>query len=407
MRERLAVAGLLLVSLAVGLVVAEVVLRIALPSPDGYYVYPPGLDRSFQPDEELMPGVHGVSHFRVSADGLRASERDADDALRLLAVGGSTTQCLYLDQWEAWPGLLQERLGEATGRPVWVGNAGKAGRRLAEHILQVEMLARQLPDLDGIILLVGANDVNQRLAADHDVPPFDPEDEAQRHELLGRAFDLFPRSYDWFPPGRTALAALRDRVQQTLRIRRAWRQRQDHTGENYQAWREMRASASRIRTELPDLDGALGTYRTELETIRRIARRAGIPVLFVTQPAIYRPDLPPELERLLWMGWVGVRGSEDGDEYYSVAAMARAYDLYNDALRRFCREREADCLDLAPLLPKDTRSFYDDLHFNEAGADRVAEAIREHLRATWLRDIPSLRSGGSPPTGADAGAAHS
>jgi len=394
-RERLALLGLFGVSLGVGLAAAELTLRLALPSPRGYYVYPPHLERVFEPDETLMPGVRGPSRFLVNAEGLRGDELADDDDLRILAVGGSTTQCLYLDHREAWPRRLQDLLGAALpGRHVWVGNAGKAGRRLPEHIVQIEHLLPQIPQVDAVVLLVGANDVNQRLGADRDFRAFDPGDPRAEARLLPRAFDLFPKHYAWLPPSRTALWSLRDRVEQTLRVRRAWRQRQDNQGENYQRWREQRAEAPRLRDALPDLTRALATYRADLESFAAEADRHGVRVLYVTQPAIYRPDLPEELETLLWMGWVGTRQSDPDQEYYSARAMAEAYDLYNGALRDFCRETGADCLDLAEQMPKDTSSFYDDLHFNESGSERVARALFGHLRdAPWLGPA----AGGAPP----------
>lgn len=55
-------------------------------------------------------------------------------------------------------------------------------------------------------------------------------------------------------------------------------------------------------------------------------------------------------------------------------------DRHNGVLRDVCRERGLDCLDRATLLPKDTTVFYDDCHFNEAGARRVASLFAEHVR---------------------------
>ena len=46
---------------------------------------------------------------------------------RILTLGGSSTECLVLDQTEAWPQLLQDRLNETNKYQVWVGNAGQSG----------------------------------------------------------------------------------------------------------------------------------------------------------------------------------------------------------------------------------------------------------------------------------------
>lgn len=49
-----------------------------------------------------------------------------------------------------------------------------------------------------------------------------------------------------------------------------------------------------------------------------------------------------------------------------------------------CADRRVECLDLAAMLPKDDTVFYDDVHFNEAGAERVAAAVAERLRRSSL-----------------------
>jgi len=46
---------------------------------------------------------------------------------------------------------------------------------------------------------------------------------------------------------------------------------------------------------------------------------------------------------------------------------------------RICQERRVECLDLAPLLEKDTTVFYDDVHFNESGARKVAQAVSRYV----------------------------
>ena len=41
--------------------------------------------------------------------------------------------------------------------------------------------------------------------------------------------------------------------------------------------------------------------------------------------------------------------------------------------------RKVECIDLAPVLPGDTTLFYDDVHFNESGAEKVAEVLAQYI----------------------------
>ena len=102
-------------------------------------------------------------------------------------------------------------------------------------------------------------------------------------------------------------------------------------------------------------------------------------MILLTQPVLWKPDLSEDLKRLLWNGGVGDYVSEDVNEYYAVEPLAEAMDMYNTTLLRICEERQIECVDLASALPKDTTVFYDDFHFNESGAEKVAELVVQYL----------------------------
>jgi len=180
-------------SLAFSLAVGELALRLLLPAPTDYCVWLPSRTYRFEPDPAIMPGVHGPSECFVNASGLRGDELPSDSTYRILTVGGSTTECLYLDQGESWPARLQQKLnaGHATHR-AWVGNAGRSGLTTREHLLQLEHLLSPARRIECVVLLVGFNDLNLRLSQDADYDPHfleRPEAEAQ---LLRRAFLLAP-----------------------------------------------------------------------------------------------------------------------------------------------------------------------------------------------------------------------
>lgn len=368
---RRGVLALLSGLLALGL--GEAVLRLFWR--DAYCVWPPHLHQELHPNPDIMPGVSGTSRFEINSIGMRADELSEDRDFRILALGGSTTECLYLDQTEAWPHLLQERLGPR----AWVGNAGRSGLHTRHHRLQAEKLLDQLPRMEAVIVLTGVNDFSLRLSQDTAWRPADFTSAKDLSRLMQEAFAIRP---PWFVEGpfykRTIFWQMSKRLGRTLRSGGAT---QDAPGRVYEVWRRHRREAPRVRQQLPDLGPALAEYADNLRAIARSAARHHTRIVFVTQPSLWRDDLPPNLQRLLWLGGVGPFQKEAGHEYYSVSALAAGMDAYNRTLLATCRRTPgAVCLDLATLLPKDTSVFYDDVHFNEMGSRQVAEILAERLR---------------------------
>ncbi len=157
-REPIFACVLILVSVAIALVSGELVLRAM--TPDEYYVFPPGLERTFRPVPDTMPGVNGNSRFIINEDGIRGPKFSDEDAFRILVVGGSTTECLYLDQTETWTQLLQDMLNaQRPGSHIWVGSVGKSGLDTRHNRLQVERLLGQYDRIDLVVLLEGVNDM--------------------------------------------------------------------------------------------------------------------------------------------------------------------------------------------------------------------------------------------------------
>jgi lysophospholipase L1-like esterase len=366
--------ALALLSSLLALVLGEVVLRVF--SRDAFYVWPPHLHQELHPTPDVMPGVSGTSRFEINSIGMRGDELSKARDFRILALGGSTTECLYLDQTEAWPHLLQERLGPR----AWVGNAGRSGLHTRHYRLQAEKLLDQLPRMDAVIVLTGVNDLSVRLSQDTAWKPADFTAPKALSGLMQEAFAIQPpRFMDGPFYNKTVLWQMAKSLGRTLQSGGAT---QDALGRIYETWRRHRHEALRVRQRLPDLGPALAECGDNLRAIARSAALHHARIVFVTQPFLWRDDLPPDLQRLLWLGGVGPFQKEAGHEYYSVSALAAGMDAYNRTLLATCRRiTEAVCLDLAALLPKDTTVFYDDVHFNEAGSRRVAEILAERLAA--------------------------
>lgn len=385
--------GAIVLSCVIGLGVLEVGLGYVLPQPTGYFVWRPGLTALFEPDPSVMPGVSRTARLWVNSRGLRSREWGEDRAgeYRILAVGGSTTECLYLDQDYTWPSLLEKNLSTTEdGRRVWVGNAGRSGLNSRDHLAFVQLALPQY-DVDAVIVLAGINDLILRLAQGPQYEPNFTEDR-QRFLIWAKSrFAVAPGA--GASPGEPLLKgtnlwhaarAINDqyRAIQT-QLSGNWPVQDDH-GRWYADARSKRAQA-RIRAELPPIDEALAEFRRNLREIAQTVRAAGARIVFLTSPSIYRSGLTEAEQALLWLGH-----SEAQGEYYSVSALSEGLHLYNETTLGLCVDLGIECFDLAARVPKTTDAFYDDVHFNERGAELVAEEL-----AAWLRARAPFRLGGS------------
>lgn len=372
-----------------GLVVLEAGLRIVAPSSDHYFIWPPYIQIALNPDPEFIPGVSGPTRFRVNSHGLRGDELSKENDYVVLAVGGSATECLALDQTEAWPRLVQQKINQTRkDMNAWVGNAGRSGNSTREHVFQVPHLLDTLPRTDVVLMMVGANDLGHRLKHDQAYDPdFMQRADAEAIEIP-RAFSVYPLEHaNSLPPykrteiyarARTAVNFLRTHVLNSGEV-------QDDRGESVERWRTNRRNASRIRTDLPDLSTALKEYETNLGRIVDLVTARGVPIVLMTQPTLWKTDLTADEKNLLWWGGIGDFQAEGArSEYYSVAAMKEALERYNRILLGYCGRSGVFCLDLASELPRTTEVFYDDWHFTEYGSELVAELVANFIEEQVL-----------------------
>ena len=367
---------LICLSTVVALGLSEAILQLLLPSStsNGYYIWSPHLKATFKPHEDVMPGISGESTFSVNSQGFRGDEMEPRNTYRILAIGGSTTECLYLDQSEMWTQLLQERINKNTNdHRIWIGNAGVSGRTTRHHLIALEKLPLSELKTDAVILLVGVNDFSTRLSHDKSYDPDYLNNPTTVAKLEAETFTASPQEGAFYK--QTA-------IWQLLRMAKKLvlpNKHQDNAGKIYITWRQHRQNAKDLRSELPDLASALEEYARNINKIIDLSNAKSVRLILMTQPTMWGPGLSNNLKSLLWLGGIGDFQKEAGKSYYTTTALQKGINAYNDTLLRVCRERSIECIDLASIFRNDTTIFYDDVHYNELGAQKLAQAVSEHI----------------------------
>lgn len=385
-RIRSALFNVLLLAGSAGITIGTVEIFLRLIEPDNvevrHLLHTPNQQVRFVPKKGVMPGVdYDESSFTTNEAGLRADPVPPPDTLRILAVGGSSTEALFLDDRDAWPRVLQEALRAATGRDIWVANAGKSGLSSISHVVQLHyQLAELRPDI--VLLTAGINDLNQcisgglqaiidnaRLVQNADfmhnyrnyvfdrILPEQPTRAWRTVELWQRARGLYDQ--------RNALVT----GQFNYVV-------QDKAGEFYTEQRRRRQSAKK-RDAAPDIKTCIVAFEDNLHRIVAAAKEHNTRLIFATQGSLYRDNLTEDEESLLWFGAVDENpfAPEPPRRYYTAAAMAMMLGQYNAATLRICASEKLVCLDMDAALPKTIASYYDDVHLNVQGSHTLAKAF--------------------------------
>ena len=337
------------------------------PAPDfPWYVWPPNYHCTLRPK-----GLHGVSEagqFTTNSRGIRGKELDPKDTYRVLCIGGSTTECLYLDDTKTWPRQLENRLSQYTDQP-WVGNVGRSGMTAHHHVTLLE----HLPEahlVDCWLVLCGLNDMGQQLRGTYAANAQNTWNNvfAYRHVALGRSTHRpLHRNFFIFH----LLEILRKRFKVMMHSQDAV------------AFQDVKAEwiVDRVKSrlnkphtdQLPDIKPFLEEYERNLVRLVRLSREREVLLVMATQPTGWSDNITPQYDANL----LGTQ-LPDG-RYIAIAKLAEVMAQFNDKMRQVCKRENVPCIDLAKHVPKGLDSFYDDAHFNEQGARIVATLLAESL----------------------------
>ncbi len=320
----------------------------------------PQLQQTFQPDPRYIAGITGPSQYTTRANGLRAPEAPPRDALRVLFIGGSTTECTYLDDTETWAWGAAGATARALDRRVWAGIAAVSGFDTRDHVQFIanSPLVRQA---DALVVQTGVNDLWRSLAGERDQIDFDRFAPAPRRAADPPAVSRREHRPWWTRANTIQLwHTLRRPAPDPAQV-------EGDAGAEYAVRRARRAEAERVR-QVPLERVGTESYAARVQALAEAARRRGVPLLLVGQPVLWAGDLSPRIEARCWFGWL-----EDG-RYLALAALRRYMEEYNEVLRGGAIAHGARYVDVANMHGQ-PGLFYDDCHFTELGAQVLAAQV--------------------------------
>ena len=307
---------------------------------------------------ELRVNLRGVSPIALNTTnqwGLRGDEPPErwDDFFTVVVIGGSTAQCYYLDDHKTWPYLLQEKMKPCVPK-TWVGNGGISGHSTRAHIIFVrEAITKMKPK--AVLILAGVNDLWYSMNEEARKLGSPAEQTGWKYFVLGNS-RLVQILFLW-------KIILFDKVVVLERSANT-----DFVPEPLAKEMELPGD---LRLLIPSLD----EYRNNVHTIIADLKRLKVRTIFLTQPLLFDTSET-------WKSVVGWDYSVHGKKgKLSAATYAKLLGIFNRELISACHGDSAEVFDLAAEIPHSSDYFYDTMHFNEKGAELVAEKISKYLQS--------------------------
>jgi lysophospholipase L1-like esterase len=293
-----------------------------------------------------MPGKAEPALARFDSRGFRTVEEvlpKIKDEIRLVALGGSTTEDLWNSSGRHWPWLLEQHLQKSTDDRIRVLNGGMSAYATAHSLIRSSF---DLPDLDADAVLVmhNINDLTAvyfAIAADREL------DAHYAAKYLTRGYTGIRRDED----------VVRSRFLRFLR------------GRLFPA-----------RVERPDVPDAPETlargvelFSRNLRSIGAVARAHGVEPIFMTMPFS-----ASEEHYLATLAGDVATGSVGIGPVPNHARLLRDLARYNLATIEVAAETGTTVIDMAAL-PWDKSHFVDIVHYSDAGSEAFAARLAEQL----------------------------
>jgi lysophospholipase L1-like esterase len=266
----------------------------------------------------------------------------------IVFLGGSTTECMYMDAEHRFPYLVGKILEDETGQKINSYNGGMSGLNTLHAIdLLINKVIPLHPQV--VVFMENINDLSTLLYEhtywnNHTVRS--PLETLKKGKMVGKLLKemLFPELNEAYRNLKETLA----------------RQPQDEFA---------RARGQKLTV---DQAGFVHEFTMNLQTLVCICQAHEITPILMTQENRITDHPDPVVA-----AYLGRYGTDTGLSY---ARLKELYDAFNDAIREVGRENHIMVIDLAREIPPDKKYIYDIVHFNDAGSQMAARIIAARLK---------------------------
>ena len=310
-------------------------------------------DRVFKHDVSgLYQSGKPLITYTRDRHGLRGSYGPPGD-IRILTVGGSTTDQRHIGDGETWQDVLQRRFAQA-GLTVPVANAGVDGQSSFGHIANFKWWFPDIPGLapEFILFYAGINDYHKDVADRFDQFAADRRDQ-------GIAARIRDNSALWHLL-KTLVGVYKAMVVSKI-------------GHQRVRFDELKWVREPLQDNYDFMAHRLDAYAARLRLLADLTRQAGATPIFVSQPSRHYRVAPQ-----------GIEGEADesliDDRRVNGVDFHRVMRKMDGAMKSVAAEKGALYVDLASRTEWTDADFYDLVHMTPQGAEKVGAFLYEALK---------------------------
>ena len=310
--------------------------RLMLPFPRGHRPY---TDNVFTKKYPL----------NVDQDGfIMPSRKYPEPDLSLVFLGGSTTECLFVDEENRFPGVVGAILEGETGKKINSYNGGMSG---LNSLHSIDILLNKVIPLKPrvVVFMENINDLSTLIYEGtywNKNTTRSPIETLVKSKLVGKLLKEI-----CIPNINFAYKNLKNAL----------------TPEHGDEFAPARGKKLQINQESLTREFAMN-----LQTIVDICRARGLVPVLMTQGNRITANPDPVVA-----AYVGRYGQDTGISYRDFKEI---YDAFNETIRRVGQRNQVMVIDLAREVPPNKTYFYDMVHFNDAGSRYAAGIIAARLQ---------------------------
>jgi len=374
MRNKFIIIFIILIA---GMLLTEAILWIVFPLPRGNSL-------KVEVRNNNLPGLKTKILFTRNAFGFRSmsmrTAKKPPHTIRIICLGASTTQQSVQATEDLWSAILEKELNKEFFRDnikIEVAALGTSPGPAIDRLLYVRnKILKFEPDL--VIVLEGINNLCFQGGPGYTYTKLEDKiaDWRNRDKKVSRYFSW--RTFLWrYSQIYRRLLILKHKFELYMAVKKgvAWEWHSRKLPQMRKQYRDLPYVEEPRRQIDPIIE-----FSDIMVTFLRFFKDAGVRVIVLGQPVLWKADMNSEEISALWF----YVKTSDGSVRPSSAWLEKEMSRYNDAQREIAVSFKVPFVDLDKKIPKNLQYFFDDCHFTDLGSVKVAQeiypAVREQVK---------------------------